>query len=39
LNYIIKGEREPRLGAILALMDSLEVSPQELFNFGERKKR
>lgn len=39
LHYIITGQREPKLFTLILLMDLLEVTPQEFFNFGERKKR
>ncbi|MGE0633060.1 MAG: helix-turn-helix domain-containing protein [Pseudobdellovibrionaceae bacterium] len=38
LNYILAGKREPKLFTLILLMELLDVTPQELFNFGERKK-
>lgn len=38
LNYIISGVREPKLLTILLLMQLLEVTPEEFFNFEKRKK-
>lgn len=39
LNYILKGEREPRLITLLLLMDLLNVTPDQLFSFVEHRKR